>query len=374
MHAFEHAESSPTNLTNTSSDRWNTVMPRFWHTETASIAHTIPPEGGPPEFEEPSTAPGTVAIWGLNDTTLALAQDMGIHRQCRRVALWDPQNAPRQAVKALRQACAIYGSHTRVVGSDQQHILQDADVVVLSPDQTLAPEARYRALTQAASALGAYAPDARVVLDQAVTGEPWCHWVQHASGLPPERIIGLDGLLETAQLQLHLAELFDLPPEQVHTWVFGGHGLDTATLTRIPILSQTTLNGIAFEQALSSDPACPLSRQRAHVMTQLHTRLRNDDMRTETGGALPREAGLSRLIEALLSDHPIILPCTAYVQGYNLPAGRYVTTPARLGSHGIIDGVELPLTDEEHAQFRQAVQSLEQHAIRVQPTSSTRSG
>ena len=58
-------------------------------------------------------------------------------------------------------------------------------------------------------------------------------WVmQQKSGLPPSKVVGMAGVLDSARFRLFLAHEFDVSVEDVTAFVLGGHGDTMVPLTR----------------------------------------------------------------------------------------------------------------------------------------------
>ena len=65
-------------------------------------------------------------------------------------------------------------------------------------------------------------------------------WVlQQASGLPPERVVGMAGVLDSARFRYFLAEEFNVSVEDITAFVLGGHGD-----TMVPLARYSTVAGI----------------------------------------------------------------------------------------------------------------------------------
>jgi len=65
-------------------------------------------------------------------------------------------------------------------------------------------------------------------------------WVmKEVSGLPPERVVGMAGVLDSARFRYFLAEEFGVSVEDVTCFVLGGHGD-----TMVPLVRYSTVAGI----------------------------------------------------------------------------------------------------------------------------------
>jgi malate dehydrogenase len=64
------------------------------------------------------------------------------------------------------------------------------------------------------------------------------------------------------------------------------------------------------------------------------------------------------MVEAVVNDSGALMPVCAWVTGEYGIDGVYLGVPARLGRGGVQEVVELPLTDEELANLREAAEAV----------------
>jgi malate dehydrogenase len=65
--------------------------------------------------------------------------------------------------------------------------------------------------------------------------------MQKESGLPPQKVVGMAGVLDSARFNCFLAEEFKISVEKknVNSFVLGGHGD-----TMVPLIRYSTISGI----------------------------------------------------------------------------------------------------------------------------------
>jgi len=72
----------------------------------------------------------------------------------------------------------------------------------------------------------------------------------------------------------------------------------------------------------------------------------------KTGSAYYAPASsVAAMVDAIVNDRHMVLPCAAYLEGQYGYDGLYVGVPTRLGSAGVEGIVEIGLTAEEQAMF-----------------------
>ena len=83
-----------------------------------------------------------------------------------------------------------------------------------------------------------YAPDAFVIcITNPLDAMVWA--LQKFSGLQPNKIVGMAGVLDSARFRYFLAEEFNVSVEDVTAFVLGGHGDDM-----VPLVRYSTVAGI----------------------------------------------------------------------------------------------------------------------------------
>ena len=73
-----------------------------------------------------------------------------------------------------------------------------------------------------------------------------CHVAKAVSELPPERVVGMAGILDTARFECFIAQETGLSVKEVTAMVLGGHGDQM-----VPVVSATTVGGIPLDQLVS---------------------------------------------------------------------------------------------------------------------------
>src|SRR5204863_10154952 len=68
-------------------------------------------------------------------------------------------------------------------------------------------------------------------------------------GLPPARVIGQGGMLDSARCRAFLAMEVGVAPPDIHAFVLGGH----TDATMVPVVSQARAGGIPIEILISKE-------------------------------------------------------------------------------------------------------------------------
>jgi malate dehydrogenase len=174
-----------------------------------------------------------------------------------------------------------------------------------------------------------------------------CHVALKASGFPPERVIGMAGVLDSARFRAFIAAELDISVRDIRAFVLGGHGD-----TMVPLPRFSTVGGVPITELMTADR-----------IAQLVERTRNGGAEVvallKTGSAYyAPAASVVEMVEAILRDRRRILPCAAYLRGEYGIDGLYVGVPIVLGNGGMEKVIEIALTPEEKAELDRSANAV----------------
>jgi malate dehydrogenase len=184
-----------------------------------------------------------------------------------------------------------------------------------------------------------YSPEAIVVV---VTNplDAMCHVALEASGLPSERVVGMAGVLDSARFRTFIASELGVSVNNTYAFVLGGHGD-----TMVPLPRYSTVGGVPITELMTSEQIERIVKRTREGGAEVVALLK-------TGSAFyAPAASVGAMVDAILYNRHMILPCAAYLEGQYGIDGLYVGVPARLGSGGVEGIVEIGLTPEEQAAF-----------------------
>jgi malate dehydrogenase len=178
--------------------------------------------------------------------------------------------------------------------------------------------------------------------------------MMRVTGFPPERVVGMAGVLDSARFQLFLAREAGVGVKDVRAMVLGGHGD-----TMVPVLTYCTINGIPVRQMI------PQSRLDAIIQ------------RTRDGGAevvklmgssayyAPASAAV-QMAHSYLYDEKRLLPCAVYLRGEYGIRDIYMGVPAIIGGRGVekvvtieLDAAERQMLEHSAAAVRELITAAE---------------
>lgn len=165
---------------------------------------------------------------------------------------------------------------------------------------------------------------------------------QHYTGLPKERVIGTGTLLDTARMKRAVGVRFGVDPRSVYGYNLGEHGNSQFTAW-----SQVRVKGQPISKLTSE---AVLEEIGTEAMKGGHTVFYGKKY-TSYGIA----SAAIRLALAVISDAHEELPVT----NYYAPLDTYLSYPALVGRSGIIEQLQLTLTEEEEAKLARSAQFIQ---------------
>ena len=178
-------------------------------------------------------------------------------------------------------------------------------------------------------------------------------WVmREACGLPPQRVVGMAGILDSARFRYFLAQEFGVSVEDVMAFVLGGHGD-----TMVPLVRYSTVAGIPLPDLVKMGWT---TQERLDKIVQ-RTRDGGGEIvgLLKTGSAFYAPASSAiQMAGAYLRDKKRVLPCAAWLEGQYGVKDLYVGVPVVIGAGGVERIVEISLDPEEKAAFDKSVAAV----------------
>ncbi len=288
-----------------------------------------------------------ITVVGAGNVGATVAQ-YTVEKELGDVVLVDViEGVPQGKALDLLQAGPVHGYDSRLTGSNSYEDTHDSDIVVITAGLARKPgmtrdDLLFKNAEIVGSVLEQVVPRSRDAILILVTN-PLDAMVQLAwkrSGFPPERVIGMAGVLDSARFRTFIAQELDVSVENVTAFVLGGHGDSMVPLPRF-----STVAGVPITELLSPERVAALVTRTANGGAEIVNYLK-------TGSAYyAPAASVVEMVEAILKDKKKILPCAAYLDGPYGVRGLYVGVPVKLGRRGVEQIVEIRLRPDEQAAF-----------------------
>jgi len=167
------------------------------------------------------------------------------------------------------------------------------------------------------------------------------------SGLPKERVMGMAGVLDTARFRTFIAQELNVSVRDVQAFVLGGHGD-----TMVPLARLSSVAGRPLPELISAERLAQIVQRTRDGGAEIVNLLK-------AGSAYyAPSASVLQMIDSIILDKKMILPCSVYLEGEYGISGLFVGVPAKLGAAGVEEIVEFRLSEEERSQLQKSADSV----------------
>jgi len=272
------------------------------------------------------------------------------------------EGMPQGKALDLLQAMPVIGKDVSVMGSNDYSATAGSDIIIItaglprkpgmSRDDLLAANAEI--VRQATQETMNGSPNAiYVVLTNPL--DAMAYLVMKTAQLPPNRVVGQAGILDSARMRAFVAMELGVSVENVQCYVLGGHGDEMVPLTR-----HSNVAGVPLVDILPADRLAAIVERTRKGGGEIVSLLK-------TGSAYYAPAiAVVQMVDAILRDKHLIIPASAYLQGEYGIRDIYFGVPVQLGSAGVEKVIEYSLSDSEMAAFRVSTQSVTENIAKLQ--------
>ena len=255
----------------------------------------------------------------------------------------------------MLEACPVWGSDARVMGTSDYAESADSDIVVItsgvprkpgmSPDDLL--NVNFKIMQQVTEQVVKYSPNC-IIIPVANPLDAMAQAIFKLSKFPRERIIGMAGVLDSSRMRAFIAKELAVSVENVHAFVLGGHGD-----TMVPLPRYSTVAGIPITDLMDKatiERICARTARGGLEITEL----------VGTSAWYAPGASAVEMVEAILLDKKKILPCSVFLQGEYGVSDLFVGVPCKLGARGLEKIIEITLTPDEDTAFKKSAAAVKE--------------
>jgi malate dehydrogenase len=264
------------------------------------------------------------------------------------------EGLPQGLALDMNQSRPLEGFQARVVGTNGYRETAGSDVCVITAGLPRKPgmsrmdllETNARIVGEVTRKLAEGSPDTVLIVVSNPLDEMTA-LAAEVSGFPRERVMGQAGMLDTARFKHFVAAELGVSPSGVEAITLGSHGD-----TMVPVPSLAKVDGRPLAELVDPETVERLVQRTRDGGAEVVALLK-------TGSAYyaPSSAA-ARMVEAVLGDSGEVMPVCAWVEGQYGITDVYLGVPARLGRQGVVEIVELPLSDAELANLRDAAEAV----------------
>jgi len=265
-------------------------------------------------------------------------------------------NMPQGKALDMLQAGPVLGYDSLIVGTNDYADTANSDIVVITSGFPRKPgmtrddlvKKNQEIVSQVTREVVKHSPECIIIM---VTNplDAMAQLAYHTSGFPRERVIGMAGVLDTSRFRTFIAQELNVSVRDVQAYVLGGHGD-----TMIPLSRMCTVAGVPISELISAE------------------RIEQIVQRTRDGGAeivkllgtgsayFAPSASVLQMVDSILLDKKMIMPCAVYLQGEYGIDGLFVGVPVKLGAQGLEQIVEIELTQDEQSLLQKSAHAVKE--------------
>ena len=301
-----------------------------------------------------------IALIGAGHIGGTLAHLAGL-KELGDIVLFDiAEGTPQGKALDLAESAPVDGFNAAITGANDYADIKGSDVVIVTAGVPRKPGMsrddllgiNLKVMESVGAGIKQNAPDAFVIcITNPLDAMVWA--LQKTSGLPPTKVVGMAGVLDSSRFRYFLAEEFKVSVEDVTAFVLGGHGDDM-----VPSLRYSTVAGIPLPDLVKMgwttheklDAIVSRTRKGGGEIVNL--------LKTGSAFYAPAASAIA-MAESYLKDKKRVLPCAAQLTGQYGLKNIYVGVPVVIGAGGVERVVEVQLDESEKAMFEKSVASVQ---------------
>jgi len=296
-----------------------------------------------------------VTVIGAGNVGATAAQRLAEKELCDVVLIDIVEGVPQGKALDLTEAAPIEKHDAQLQGSNGYEASAGSDIVIItagiprkpgmSRDDLISTNAGI--MKSVTKEVAARSPEAVLIIVSNPL-DAMCHVAYEASQFPKSRVIGMAGVLDSARFRAFIAMELDVSVENTHAFVLGGHGD-----TMVPLPRYSTVAGIPITELMPQERIDALVDRTANGGAEIVGLLK-------TGSAYYAPASAAvEMAESILKDKNKILPCAAYLEGEYGFNELFIGVPVKLGKGGIVDIIEIELTQEEKVALKKSADAVQ---------------
>ncbi|MEI7600493.1 MAG: malate dehydrogenase [Aestuariivirga sp.] len=269
------------------------------------------------------------------------------------------EGLPQGKALDISQSGPVEGFNAKLTGANSYEAIAGADVCIVTAGVARKPGMsrddllgiNLKVMASVGAGIKQYAPNAFVIcITNPLDVMVWA--LQKYCGLPPQKVVGMAGVLDSARFRHFLAEEFNVSVQDVTAFVLGGHGD-----TMVPLIRYSAVAGIPVPDLIK------MGWSTSEKIDKIVQRTRDGGAEIvgllKTGSAYYAPATSAiEMAESYLKDKRRLLPVAAHLTGQYGVKDTYVGVPVVIGANGVERIAEIALSDEDKAGFKKSVDAV----------------
>src|ERR1700730_2596521 len=280
-----------------------------------------------------------------------------VERDYADVVMYDiVPNMPQGKALDMLQAGPVLGYDSLVVGTNEFADTANSDIVVITSGFPRKPgmtrddlvKKNQEIVSEVTRQVVTYSPNCIIIM---VTNplDAMAQLALHTSGFPRHRVVGMAGVLDTARFRTFIAQELGVSVRDVQAYVLGGHGD-----TMVPLARMCTVAGVPLSQLMTAERIEQIVQRTRDGGAEIVKLL-------STGSAyFAPSASVLQMVDSILLDKKMIMPCAVYLQGEYGIHNLFVGVPAKLGSQGVEEVIEIELNADEKVLLQKSADAVKE--------------
>jgi len=292
-----------------------------------------------------------ITVVGAGHVGATTAQRLAQHQLGEEVVLVDiAEGIPQGKALDMYESTPVLGSDTRLIGTNDYRDTAGSFITVITAGQPRTPGmsrddllmANHKIVSNVTEQVMANSPDTILIV---VTNplDVMCSVAYANSGLPPNKVIGMAGILDSTRFRSFIALELNVSVRDIQALVLGGHGD-----SMVPLVRYTTVAGIPISELIDEGRIEEIVERTRKGGIEIVNYLK-------TGSAYyAPAAGVAEMVESILKNQRRVLPCSVLLNGEYGVEGIFIGVPCILGTNGLEKIIELAITDDEKAALKKS--------------------
>ena len=304
-----------------------------------------------------------ISVIGAGNVGSSMVQRLAEKNYADIVLLDIIEGLPQGKALDIIESAPIVKFSSRIIGTNSYKDTADSDVVIITSGAGRKPgmtrdellQANMEIVIEVVKNIVKYSPDCIIVM---VTNpvDALTRLALSISRFPPNRIVGLSGVLDSARLRYFISAECGVPVGDVSAWTLGEHGNNMVIIPRL-----CKVSGKPLTEILSSEAVDRLIKRTIGGGAEIVNLLK-------TGSAFyAPSAAIARMLDAIVLDKKEVLPCSAYLRGEYGIEDAVICVPVKLGRKGIEQIVDIELTADEIVQLSRSAEAVRQLVKKMTP-------
>lgn len=301
-----------------------------------------------------------IALIGSGQIGGTLAHLAGL-KELGDVVLFDiAEGIPQGKGLDIAESAPVDGFDAAYKGTNTYEDIKGADVIIVTAGVPRKPGMsrddligiNLKVMKSVGEGIKQYAPKAFVIcITNPLDAMVWA--LQKFSGVKPNMIVGMAGVLDSARFRHFLADEFQVSVKDVSAFVLGGHGDDMVPLVRysgvagIPLPDLVKMKWTTQEKL---DAIVERTRKGGGEIVNL--------LKTGSAFYAPAASAIA-MAESYLKDQKRVLPAAAYLKGQYGVRDIFVGVPVVIGGKGVERVVKIRLNGAEKEMLAKSVGSVQ---------------